>query len=362
MIKKMINTKNKLILLTVILALFFVIGCESHKHYFSLNRDDAREFSRLNNSLEEETVFEKKFIIMRQILDLINGKISNQKLNLYLTTYVEQNPDDPFNGYYLMIVARNYRDELAYPFAIHYYERILKNYQDLLVKEQSIHYLCLKDLINLVDDPEVRIVYYKDLIARFSDDINIGETYYYLGNTYADTGEWEQAIQAYVKFLDYPDVSIPGDSFARDRISGLIAFYNTEKTWTVETLDKLVENIKGAINRGKYIRNGSYLKKYMASVNFFAVSWEEQQSTPDPDFISSIGSFLSPKIRVSEELDKASNSQEAYLKTTGWSYRISTWYLYFRKIDFPADSEIHGSWEWAGIYFGDKTFADSDEA
>ncbi len=362
MIKKLIKNRNKLILLSVIITLFVVLSCESHKHYLSLSRDDEREFSRLHDDLEEETVYEKKFIIMRQILDLINGKISIQELNLFLTTYVEQNPDDPFNGYYLMIVARNYRDELAYPFAVHYYERILKNYQDLLVKEQSVHYLCLKDLINLVEDPEVRIVYYKDLIARFSDEINIGETYYYLGNTYADTGEWEQAIQAYVKFLDFPDVSIPGDSFARERINGLIAFYNTDKNWTVETLDELVENIKGAIYRGKFTHNGKYLLKYRSKVNFFAVSWEEQQSSSDPDFIDNLGSFLSPKVRVSQELDKASNSQEAYLKTTGWSYRISTWYLYFRKIDFPADSEIHGSWEWAGIYFGDKTFADSDEA
>ena len=269
MIKKLINTKNIIILLSVIIALFLVIGCESHKHYLSLNREDAGQFNRLNDSLETETVYEKKFIIMRQILDLINGKISNEKLNLYLSTYVEQNPDDPFNAYYLMIVARNYRDELAYPFAVHYYERILKNYQDLLVKEQSVHYLCLKDLINLVEDPEVRIVYYKDLIARFSDEINIGETYYYLGNTYADTGEWEQAIQAYVKFLDYPDVSIPGDSFARDRISELIAFYNEEKTWTVETLDKLVENIKSAIYKAKYSRNGIYLQKLNGKSKLF---------------------------------------------------------------------------------------------
>ena len=362
MIKKLINTKNIIILISVIIALFIIIGCESQNYYLSLNRDDTREFSRLHDTLETETVYEKKFIIMRQILDLINGKISNQELNLFLTTYVEQNSDDPFNGYYLMIVARNYRDELAYPFAVHYYERILKNYQDLLVQDQSVHYLCLKDLINLVEDPEVRIVYYKDLIARFSDEINIGETYYYLGNTYAETGEWDQAIQAYVKFLDFPDVSIPGDSYAKERIGELIAFYNTDKNWTVETLDKLVENMKSAIYKAKYSKNGTYLQKLMAKVNFFAVSWEEQQSTPDPDFTDNIGIFLSPKIRVSVELDKASNSQEAYLKTTGWSYRISTWYLYFRKINFPADSEIHGSWEWAGIYFGDKTFADSDEA
>ena len=24
------------------------------------------------------------------------------------------------------------------------------------------------------------------------------------------------------------------------------------------------------------------------------------------------------------------------------------------KVNFPADPEIHGRWEWAGIYFGEK--------
>ena len=352
----------KKLLLLIIITSFFAVSCRSHEHYMSINRKDSREFNNLHDALYSETIYEKKFIIMRQILDLLDGKIDNGELNLFLTTYVEKNPADPFNAYYLMIVARNYRDELAYPFAIHYYERILKNYQDLLVRGKSVHFLCLKDLIELVEDPEVRITYYKDLIARFSDEINIGETYYYLGKTYAETGEWEQAVQAYVKYLDYPDVTIAGDSYARDRISELIAFYNTDKNWTVETLDKLVENIRSAIYSGKYRRNGSLVKKYMAKVNFFAVSWEEQQSSTDPDFTDSIGTFLSPKVQISSELDKASNSQEAYLETTGWSYRISTWYLYFRKINFPADSEIHGNWEWAGIYFGDKTFSDSDES
>ncbi|MCI6442425.1 MAG: tetratricopeptide repeat protein, partial [Spirochaetia bacterium] len=45
---------------------------------------------------------------------------------------------------------------------------------------------------------------------------------------------------------------------------------------------------------------------------------------------------------------------EAYLRTTGWSNYVNVWYLYFRKVNFPADPEIHGRWEWAGIYYGEK--------
>lgn len=63
---------------------------------------------------------------------------------------------------------------------------------------------------------------------------------------------------------------------------------------------------------------------------------------------------LGNRIYYDKNLDESSNPNEAYLRTTGWSRYISTWYLYFRKINFPLDPEIHGRWEWAGIYFGEK--------
>ena len=28
--------------------------------------------------------------------------------------------------------------------------------------------------------------------------------------------------------------------------------------------------------------------------------------------------------------------------------------VYFRKVNFPLDPDIHGNWEWAGIYMGEK--------
>jgi len=336
-------------------------SCNKNGYYLTMNRDTVKVFNTLYSSLEGEELFEKKFIIMRQILDLLSGKSSNGEINLFLTTYVEQNQDDPFNAYYLMIVARNYREDMAYPFAVNYYERILMNYQDLQYLGNSIHYLCLRDLLEMIEDNEAKIVYYKDMIARFSDYINIGETYYYLGNTYAEAGEWDQAIQAYRKFLDFSDMAIAGDSYARERVNSLLAFYNTEKNWTFESLDKLVDTVRNAINDAKFRRDGRTLRKHMSRVNFFAISWEEGEGTTEPEFLENLATFLSPRITVDNELDRASNQQEAYLKTADWEYRFRTWYLYFRKINFPADSEIHGNWEWAGIYFGEKPFAASDE-
>lgn len=357
------NKKLQIILFSIVIVVFFgsIISCNTTSSYLSLDYSTRKEFNKLYKNLQNETLYEKKFIIMRDILLILSGKASNSEINLFLTTYVEQNKQDPFSAYYLLAVARNYRDDQAYPFAINYYERILKNHKDLSYMGNSIHYLCLRELLEVIEDDDARIIYYRDIIGRFSDFIDIGETYYYLGNTYAEVGEWDQAIKAYRSFLDLSDSSIEGDSFARERVQELLAYYNTEKNWTFESLDMLMNRVSRAINSAKFSRDSRLLREHMAKVNFFAISWEEEETTTDPEFIRSLGTFLSPRISLNRSLDLSSNQQEAYLKTTGWSYRISTWYLYFRRINFPADSSIHGNWEWIGIYFGEKTFVASED-
>jgi hypothetical protein len=85
------------------------------------------------------------------------------------------------------------------------------------------------------------------------------------------------------------------------------------------------------------------------------MSWEQDDSESNTQVLFDLGSFLrGSKISYAKELDIDSNAREAYLETWGWSYRMPTWYLYFRKINYPGDPEINGRWEWAGIYFGEK--------
>ncbi len=108
--------------------------------------------------------------------------------------------------------------------------------------------------------------------------------------------------------------------------------------------------------------NEAELRSHMSQIDFFTTSWEHNEERPEDMFVYHLGSFLNPGIRYSTALDRDSNAQEAYLRTTGWSYRIRTWYLYFQRIHFPADPDLHGQWEWAGIYFGDKPFAGSTES
>ncbi len=350
-------------ILFLLSAAFVYIGCrengpepsEAYRPYIVGSEEQKEELRSLFTTLEGEPESpENRFIIIQEITKILHAQERNNLLNLFLTTYVENHRDDPFNGFYLLIVARNYLEKGAEPFAVHYFERILKNHPDLSVNDRSIHYVCLSNLIKLVENPEVKVTYYKSLISRFGDKIEKGPTYYHLADTYEELGEWDLAIQAYRNFLNYPNAEVEGVPNAQEQVLTMIEFYDYKnKNWTMESLDKLVSTIKYAIRT----RNASLLSRYRAKVNFFAVSWEERKVDADLNFLEGLNAFLNRRIHYSGELDLDSNAQEAYLKTWGWSYRIKTWYLYFRRVHFPSNPEIHGQWEWGGIYFGEKPFA-----
>lgn len=333
-----------------------ILSCGSNSRYLRGIKDRRPELAKLFSQLKKQADNnESRFIIMHQIIKIMLQEDQIDNLNLFLTTYTESHLEDPFNGYYLLVVAQNYRRAEAFPIAAMYYERIIKNYPDLLIQENKVHLFCLKELITLTQDPEIKVDYYKELIARFQEEIDIGNTYYNLAKTYEALGEWDLSIRAYINFLKYPDTFVPGVQDAFTKVRGLVDFYTYEgPDWTVTNLDTLVSNIKNAI----YDQDVRLLKTYIGKINFFTVSWEQQEAAAEQeeDFTIHLSTFLNKRVWCNPVLDRDSNAQEAYLMTTGWSYRINTWYLYFRRINFPADPERHGKWEWAGIYFGDKPF------
>ena len=83
--------------------------------------------------------------------------------------------------------------------------------------------------------------------------------------------------------------------------------------------------------------------------------WEQAAPSEEVPEEFAIGNYLASSNPIVEsELDPTSNDREAWLRTANWSFRPTTWYLYFRRIDFPAKPEVNGHWEWAGIKFGER--------
>jgi tetratricopeptide (TPR) repeat protein len=346
--------------LAALLAAAALAGCrKDYSYYLPRGFEQNREVRGLFELLGRETsAGETRYILINQIATRLLNSKETERLILFLTTYVASNPEDPYNAYYLGIVAAAYRDLKAVPMAVEYYQRILKNYPDLQIAGSSIHYQCLQELLKLVNDPRRQIDYYKELISRFSDRIDPGVSYYFLARAYEEIGDWEQAIRVYQKFLNYPEAEIPGFPRAHSKIREKVEFYYADKEWTVDNLERLVADIREAL-RTHDVRE---FLKYRAKVNFFTMSWSQQDVSEFEEVevstsfdLGALGAFLqSSRVSADDQLDVYSNSGEAYLRTTHWNYRIPTWYLYFRKVDFKPDPDINGRWEWAGIYLGEK--------
>jgi tetratricopeptide (TPR) repeat protein len=269
----------------------------------------------------------------------------------FLTRHVHRFAPDPNNGYFLTLIGDVYLENESAAVARQYYRRALLAFPDVHIRSVSSHRVAVNRLLTIVDDPLERIDYLSYLMSHHAQEIDRGLVSYYLGTAAEAAGRWDEAYRAYRVFMEHPTTRVPGVPDARELTGRRLAFYDSTKRWVVRDLDELVTAIKGALWR----QNSAQLLRYQATVNFFTMSWEQEAGDANSEIPSfDIAAFLRrSRVRFADELDLSSNATEAYLRTWGWSHRIPTWYLYFRKVDFPADPEIHGTWEWAGIYFGD---------
>ena len=313
------------------------------------DRAELKELFSLFDSGKIDPV--ERFAAVRQISSILLREREYGRLTLFLTDLAAERPSDPYIAYYLFQAAYVYDLEGSSPIAALYYDRIVKNYPDLEVDGMSLHYQSLRRLIETTTSPERRIEYYKDLIARFPSRADMGTLLFLLGKEYEKVGEWDLAVKTYARFLPYFGSSIPGYPDALQYARNIVDLYNSPKDWAYEDLDVLVGKVKAALAAGDPYK----LRTYRAKVNFFAMSWHQDETDVNSQVLFDFTEFMSGgRIYFDDSLDASSGPRDAYLKTWGWSERISTWYLYFRKIYFPADPEIHGRWEWAGIYFGEK--------
>ena len=328
-------------------------GCAESGYFNYLpDMEVNKKIAALERMMEQESE-EIRFALVNEITDTLLKYGDVYKEILFLTNYIEAHPMDAYNALYLYKVAEAYEELNAIPVCIHYYERILNNYPDIKMNNNDIYYSTIQKLLKYVTDKEKIIEYYKLLLSRFFDKskANIGSIYYYLARAYEGLGEWDRAIQEYVKFLKNPATRIPEEPDAYNKTTEKVEFYYSDKSWTRNDLNGLVAEIRSALIRRDLVR----IRNLKSETVFFTKYWNQEEfDKTRADFFNLSTFILSSDVDVERELDPSSNSQEAYLKTRGWSYLVSTWYFYFRRINFPANPEFDGRWEWAGIYFGEK--------
>ncbi len=324
---------------------------------------DRSEFDELLGVLKEAGADPlRRFAALRQISANLIRQREYARLGALLSSGAEAGRSDaaegsadasadPFGAWYLFTAAYAYEQAGSAPIAAIYYDRALEDYPDSAVDGRSIHRECLSRLIAIVDSPERRIGYYKDLIARFPGEATDGAPIFLLAREYERIGDWDLAVKAYSEFLPFFGTAIPGYPDAFRYARSVVDLYNSPKDWAYKDLQALVGKVRAALAAGDAYK----LRSYRAKVNFFASGWHADEVDSNARALFDFGEFMSgSRISSAAELDPDSNRREAYLKTWGWTDKISTWYFCFRRIYFPADPEIHGSWEWAGIYFGEK--------
>jgi hypothetical protein len=322
-------------------------------NYYTKGTKEQRDTLRTLFGLlaEEKDAGAERFVIVREIAGEYRRMGDYGRLAVFLTGWVADHPDDPFNTYYLFTVAFGYVQQDAPQLAALYFNMIVRGYPDITVRGESVHLACLRRLVGLEDDPARRLWYYEELLTRFPDEAGRAADLFLLGQTAEEAGEWRKAIDAYAEFVRYYGAVVPGFPNAYQYAKQLVDFDKSAKDWTFESLDALLATVK------RHLDNGSarQLWQYRARVNFFALSWA-QAGSDDPgssEFnLSSFGSGT--RLRYADELAEGSNANEAYLRTWGWTHFTTVWYFYFRKVYFPPDPDIHGRWEWAGVYYGER--------
>jgi len=359
------NRKKYVLILYLSAFLLIFISCSPLREFF--NRDSSQidpyyitgskenreHFLELFKLLKiEDSGSEGELAVTREIAASFARLKDYDRLVHFLSARTISNPDDPYNGYYMLMIAYAYIQQNSQPIAALYFDLIIKNYPDLIINDESIHLVCLTQLINLNKNAERQVWYYEELISRFPDNIDLGAAYFSLGQACEQTGDWNGAITAYTNYLPYAGTIIPGFPNAEQYAMEQVDFSKSNKDWTFESLPALRSAVESALDND----NPWALNRYMSKVNFFARSWgqTETDDSGTVDFFNLAGFMYNNHIRYADNLDASTNATEAFLRTTGWSSYLPTWYLYFRKIYFPQDPEIHGRWEWSGIYYGEK--------
>ena len=338
-------------ILLFIFGIALLTGCSNGLDYYASSVDDP-EALELLDLVEQETDPAVRAAAVERLSEFLFRDAGPERLIAYLTTVVERHPDDPFGALYLYLVGQTYLEQDAGALAQHYFERVVHGYADVQFKGVSIHRAALEQLVRLTPDPEKRARHYEHLISDYPEAVDMGLLYFRLARAYEQYGAWESAYAAYRRFLSYPGTIVPGEPNAFRLVRERVDFYDSSKNWTVDSL----ESLRAAIARAIANKNTRELLRYRAGVDFFTRTWEQDPDDPNTEPEWELGELLinSRRISVGPAAELDSDGDEAYLFTYGWGLRIKTWYLYFRRVYYPPDPDIHGNWEWAGIFLGER--------
>ena len=296
-----------------------------------------------------------------------------QRLDDIFLAYMNTHPEDYYNSYYLYNIAGHYIERGEETMGLWLLRSMYQQFPDLkLTQYSSIHYLILDTLGRLEANLDYRIDDIQRILSHYDQQTALVNNYvvprddrgvwlYRLGKAYETKAtemlyinqdiyrqKLETAMDMYRHFFYLDAVTIPEEPNARSLVANKINIYDARRNWyTDSSLENLIRRITSAIQN-----NNAGAVLYCQANQFFVLSADYRDELSRNGTNIYLPHFLGGMIQFGD-LTPESNDEEAWLYTTNWPFHLATWYLYFCKIHYPADPEIDGNWEWAGIYLGD---------
>jgi hypothetical protein len=261
----------------------------------------------------------------------------------------EKNPD--FSSYLYFIISDIYWTNGNKEVALFYMTKISEKSYDIIYADQPIGYLIALRIIGFDCNYKFQEQMYELLLKRYRDKIDILYTMNDLSNLYKKQLNMESAVKVMEEILlmsrNYKSLE---ENINLSEIKQEVDFFYLKKNWIYKDIKSLIRDIKTAIKR----KDIGLLKSYTSKNGFDVIFFQKTDQNKWRFDELAIGSHITDNIVFSDKFEEFSNDDEIYLRSDNWNFtQMTTWYFYFKRIDYPYDEKIDGGWEWKGIFFGD---------
>ena len=335
-----------------IILIFLISGCFSEKNNYLFESD--YEKNRWNKYLKQ---YENLKYLDEKILwaeDVYNFLLESQKdyyLNNYFSELAYICDDLDFKSYLYFLISNNLWNQNKKELALFYSNKINKKSFSLNYNNQPIGYIIALRIINSDSSYKYKEMSYNLLLEEYKELIDVPYTLYELAMIYKSQLDMDKTISIFKNILeDSPRYKNIESNIDYKLIREEIDYYYMKKNLVSRDLDLLIKQIKNAI-----IKKDINLLYQFTSKSSFEGTITQKSSQINWSFWQlQINRYWYTNIVFSNSLEPQSNENEAWLKTYNWGFpQLTTWYFYFRRINYPYDNNIDRGWEWAGIFFGD---------
>lgn len=343
---------KKIIIKILIVSIFILLSFNLLGEVYFSNTYEESKWQNLLLQKNSLKTFQQKKEWLDEIILLFSESDRIDDLVLYLGEISTIEKDEIFLDLLYFNLHNLYWNMGLKDIAIFYALKINEQNYSINYKSSNIGYYIAKRIITTDAPFKIKEKMYKLLFNKYYDKIDVPFMLYEFSNLYRKNFDIDSAVSLLTKFIrTSPHYNNEEANIDLRKIRKEINFYNSNKRWIYQDLNKLIKNIKSAIIK----RNKKRLDRYVSQIGFFGKvsqkinkrGWTYQEIKIDRRWPN--------KIIFAKSLEEYSGDQEAYLKTSNWNtIGMHIWYFYFKRVDYPYNPNIDGGWEWKGIYFGQR--------